>query len=291
MSNVEIRPVLEHELSEATNVDLLAQGRGDIVASRPPGHVSRVVRHLFETGIAMAAFNETGAMIGSGASLKRDGTLVLAQLFVLPNRQSSGVGGRLLEAVMPPGPEARATVASSDPRAVALYMRAGMLPRWPHFDLEASSASLRDLPETGITIVEDSGIDEEFAAWDAEMSGRQRPEEHRYLLGHLSGTALWFERGGVRIGYGYAGRAGDTILLGPIGCRDESDARDCVLAAVRWATGHASEIGIELSGLHAALKPLIDAGMHIHDLQTFMASDPTRFGDPRRYVPTGAPFF
>ena len=52
---------------------------------------------------------------------------MLADLFVEPGRLGTGLGRPLLSALFEDAP-VRATFASSDPRALPLYVRAGMTP-------------------------------------------------------------------------------------------------------------------------------------------------------------------
>ena len=52
---------------------------------------------------------------------------MLADLFVEPGRLGQGLGRPLLTALFEDAP-VRATFASSDPRALPLYVRAGMTP-------------------------------------------------------------------------------------------------------------------------------------------------------------------
>ena len=80
-------------------------------------------------------------MIAFAAVVERAGVAHLADLFVLPERFGQGIRGQLLAEIL--GDAAmRTTFASSDPRALPLYVRNGMIPLSPNLYLEVDSASL-----------------------------------------------------------------------------------------------------------------------------------------------------
>ncbi len=103
----------------------------------------------------MVVAEQGGRVVAFGGSLVRsDGVRgsrwFLSDLFVDPSLQSSGAGRAILDRLLAsasPGVH-RATMASSDPRAQALYARAGMAPRWPALYLSAR-ADATPLGRTG----------------------------------------------------------------------------------------------------------------------------------------------
>lgn len=64
---------------------------------------------------------------------------MLTDLFVDPVRHGTGIGRALLAALWPAEDRepARFTFASHDPRAMPLYVRAGLIPYWPLLYLQA----------------------------------------------------------------------------------------------------------------------------------------------------------
>ena len=52
-----------------------------------------------------------------------------------PAQQSAQLGGMLRRRVLPQDERIYCTFSSTDPRALALYIRMGMRPQWPHFNL------------------------------------------------------------------------------------------------------------------------------------------------------------
>jgi hypothetical protein len=188
-----------------------------------------------------------------------------------------------------------ATIASSDPRAAALYIRAGMRPRWPNFWLRAESARLHPRAPAEVAVVAANPVDTALLEWDAALAGRRRPEDLAYYVRECAAVALWFERGERRLGYGYVQRRSpeslwypDAYTLGPIGAYTPADAAACVLAAVEWACSRAEVLRVAVPGPHPALPQLLEAGFHIVDLETFLTSAEEPLADGERYLPSGS---
>ena len=80
-------------------------------------------------------------VVGLAAVVERSGVTHLADLFVLPDRFGRGIGGRLLAMILGDATR-RTTFASSDPRALPLYVRNGMIPWWPNLYLDIDSGCL-----------------------------------------------------------------------------------------------------------------------------------------------------
>ena len=103
--------------------------------------------HLLSTGRVFVA-EDGDQVVGFGAVVERFGVTHLADLFVLPDRFGEGIGGQLLDAVFSDA-ALRTTFASSDPRAMPLYVRAGMSPLWPNLYLDV------DVVDAAVTVVDD----------------------------------------------------------------------------------------------------------------------------------------
>src|SRR6185369_6481376 len=89
-----------------------------------------------------------GLVAGFGGVLRRGELTHLGDLFVAGDRQSAGLGRALLDGLLD-GASRRVTYASADPRAVALYVRYGMIPRQPLLYLAG--------PADALSIVDDFG--------------------------------------------------------------------------------------------------------------------------------------
>ena len=268
-------------------------------ANPPPlGEPHPWLRHVLRTGTLLVAERD-GAVIGFAGIIERGELVYLTDLFVAPETQSHGVGGALLNAILPRDGRKLATIGSSDPRALALYIRAGMAPEWPDFQIHVERERWRaaDVDLGGLQVVEAARLDPDLLAWDAEISGRSRPEEHQYWVDECAGTPFWFQRAGERIGFGYVRLAPETTLqpadmavVGPIGVRDSRHATACILAAVGWALEHAPRARLLVPGPHPALGPLLTAGGVIEYVEMFLCSAPPCV-DATRYLPSDGAFF
>lgn len=298
---------METLIRAATPVDLpavfytwlAAEGEAPEQAPRPDDAAPSALAHVLESGRMLVA-ERAGRVIGFATAIARGQVTFLGQLFVLPEVQSAGVGQRLLRAVMPDDGWQRATVSSSDPRATALYVRHGMRPFWPVFDLAVSVERLGCLPETDVAVAVARPEDSNLIGMDAEIAGRLRPQDHSYWVEHKAGVPLRFERGGKTLGYGYvlvqpqssdARWYGDTVRVGPLGVHDEADAVDCLVCALNWARERGGRLSVLVPGPHPGLRTLLEAGFHIGEIETFLSSGEQPFTDGRRYIPSGGGLF
>jgi GNAT superfamily N-acetyltransferase len=250
-------------------------------------------RHELETG-EMCVAERSEQIIGFAAALTRSSATYLAELFVAKAYQSSGVGKRLLGAVLPQDGRIIYTLSSRDPRALTLYVRAGMQPRWPHLWLRALAENLNTLPASAVEVIVGQGDDPLIRQWDSRISGRDRSLDYPFWIEQRQAVPLWFRRQGQLVGYGFAHRPSpdslwypDALTLGPIGTLAEGDAIACVLAAVHWARQEAAVLRLALPGPHPALPLLLAHGFQITYVETFVSSSTQPLFDPRCYVSSG----
>ncbi|MEU8386428.1 GNAT family N-acetyltransferase [Streptosporangium sp. NPDC048865] len=105
----------------------------------PPGRDFLDAERIF--GALALAPAPDGRALGFGGTLRRGAVTHLGDLFVLPESQSSGVGRALLAELLA-GDGPKVTFASSDPRAMSLYIRHGLRPRCPLLYLTGPAAGL-----------------------------------------------------------------------------------------------------------------------------------------------------
>lgn len=296
MTDVQIRRAIEADLPEVYEVWHRTVHQGH--SSAPPAAaLLPLFRHELTTGHMWVAEGED-SLVGFAALLVRSEIAFLAELFVVPTLQSRGIGGALLQHALSTPATVYCTMSSRDPRALALYVRAGMRCHWPHFLLTSTSRVLRHLPRGDLTVAVADRGDPDIVAWDARIGGRERPEDHAYWQRVLGAVPLWFKRGDAPLGYGYVWRSpegpgGANVGLGPLGVGARADVVACVGAALQWVS-HESQPGarmhrVAIPGPHLALVPLLEAGFRISDVETFCCSRPDLFFDPQVYIAPAGP--
>jgi GNAT superfamily N-acetyltransferase len=293
MLDMTIRPATSDDLAAINHIFYLNEVRGD--PAPPPEQPVSAFRHVLETGeLLVADAAADSAIVGFAGRIVRTGVAFLTDLFVAPDRQSAGLGSALLAAAFPPDLPARCTLASTDPRAHALYTRAGMRPCWPSYWVRARPAELRTLPVEGVEAVEAAPDDPALAAWDTAICGRMRPAEFAFWRAEYDAVPLWFRRVGETVGYGWIARrspasfwAPQAYTIGPVGARTPRDAAAGVCAAVEWARTRCEALRLAVPGPHPALGPLLTAGGQIVYVETFCATAGFAVFDPERYLASG----
>lgn len=264
----------------------------------PPAGDPALYQHELANG-EVYVVERAGEVIGFATLLPRSGVVFLADFFVRADAQSTGIGQKLLRQILPQDGRLYCTLSSADPRALALHIRLGLRPRWPHFCLRATADQIGSLPDPAeINLEEGPPNDPALLQWDTAISGRHRPADHTYWLEQTKATPLWFKRQNQIIGYGYAQGCSpeslwhpQAITLGPIGVRSAADAALCVSAAVRWARPRTKALLIGLPASHPALAPLLAARFKITYVETFLASAEPTFFDPACYIPGSSTLF
>jgi len=289
------RPAHEADLRGAYEV-FYRNEVGDSPHPPPLGDIPPHLRHVLHTGTIYVA-EQDGKVLAFAGAITRGNITFLTDLFVLPTQQSSQLGKTLLHGILPQDDLVHCTAASSDPRALALYIRAGMRPQWPDFALRLEKPT-REWPSTSdVEIIEADAADPELVEWDAQISGRSRPVDLLYWVREQRAVPLWFRRQGQTVGYAYIRLRGGMVwdaqacVLGPIGVYTPQDATACVLAAAHWALQHAEVLRVDVLGPHPCLATLLERGFRIDHVDTFVSSTDTPFFDARCYIASGGDLF
>jgi hypothetical protein len=210
----------------------------------------------------------------------------LTELFVLPGQQSGGAGRELLARVFPTeGAARRAIIASPDIRAQALYLKAGVYPRFPIYYFgrpPEATAVATDLVFEPITAWPEqrASLDE----LDMAALGFRRGEDHAWLNSDRQGYLYY--RAGRPVGYGYLG-----VRNGPFALLDASDY-PAVLAHAELEAARAGrrECGFEVPMVNqAAVDHLLGRGYRLDSFMTVMMND-VPFGRFENYIVTSPPF-
>ncbi|MFB4264055.1 GNAT family N-acetyltransferase [Nonomuraea sp. GTA35] len=216
--------------------------------------------------------DEGGQARGFGGTLRRGGLTHLGDLFVLPAHQSSGLGRALLAGLLA-GDGPKATFASSDHRALALYVRHGLRPWCPLLYLTGPATALPG-PPVRVT------SPDEVAALDAAVAGGDRGRTLAWYAA-LPGVTAY----AAGEGYAFVRATADQALVGPAGGAAPRDCVNAVLGALA-VTATPGTAKIAVPGTHPLVPVLLAAGWRIRDLDTLMADDAAlALIHPDRYVP------
>ncbi|MGI8406484.1 MAG: GNAT family N-acetyltransferase [Thermomicrobiales bacterium] len=141
----------------------------------------------------MVVCEEEGEIAGFATTITRGEVVYLAELFMRSDRQSGGVGKLLLQRVLQGATNGVCTLGSTDPRAMALYIRAGMRPLWPNLWLrrELTTGATPVLENLGVVVEQAIVNDPELIEWDREASKRFRPMAPAIWMGGCRGRSLW----------------------------------------------------------------------------------------------------
>ncbi|NUW41446.1 GNAT family N-acetyltransferase [Nonomuraea rhodomycinica] len=170
-------------------------------------------------GRLVLAPTANGRARGFGGTLRRGEVTHLGDLFVLPEHQSSGVGRALLAELLGGGGP-KVTFASSDPRAMGLYIRYGLRPWCPLLYLTGPASGLPAPPVR-------EARPEDVVELDARAGGGARP-----------GTLAWYAATpGVTPyttgeGYAFARVSGGDVVIGPAGGTTPQDCAEAALGAL-----------------------------------------------------------
>jgi GNAT superfamily N-acetyltransferase len=273
----EIRLATIDDLAAIRSILALHNNDGPVVVA---DIVGPYMRYLISRGRTYVALVDD-AIVGFGSGLDTGRSIHLADLFVHPDHLGRGIGRPILAAARrPAGP--RTTFASEDPRALPIYVRAGMTPLWPSLYLQGAVTALPDAPGSLTAHASDA---DELIAIERKWTGRDRADDHRYWAA-MPGADTFTIRDGaevVAIGHARSRQLVETRVLDRLVIHPDADPVATTLVALARAGGR-GEVMACLLGPHPALRPLLDAGFHVVDRDQFMASDSTLV-DPERLIP------
>jgi GNAT superfamily N-acetyltransferase len=278
-SRFEIREAAESDVP-AIRAILAAHGNdGEIVVADVVGPY---LLHLIVRGGARVAV-EDSEVVGFGATIDAGRSVHLADLFIRPDRIGRGIGKPLLAAAYGDASR-RTTFASDDPRALPIYVRAGMLPLWASLYLEGPADRLPAPPRSLRT---EPATPDVLAATEGAWTGADRLSDHRFWSSQPDADTFMVIDGEdvVAIGSGRARQASpvrvlDRLVVHPDAAVDPVPATFAALA--RAARG--GVILACIQGPSPVLRPLLDLGFRIADRDQFMSSEPDLV-DPARLVP------
>jgi GNAT superfamily N-acetyltransferase len=227
--------------------------------------------------------DDHGRIIAFGIVMRRGTEAFLSFLFVEPSWQGRRIGRGVLDACIRgcgEGVEHIATCAEANqPVSTGLYAKLGMAPRTPIYLLRGG---LRDgaLPELPIGIERRPVAAEAVAAFDRELVGHERPQDHAFWARERQG-ALFLDGQGSVLGYGYAHASG---RIGPVAAAEPAYLPAFIGYLVRITEVLEGRQLVVPGPAISALQPLLDAGLRIDGTPAvYCAQGPGPALD--RYVP------
>jgi hypothetical protein len=236
--------------------------------------------HLITTGRALVV-DEGDRVVAFGATVDTGRGRHLTDLFVRIERLGQGIGRPLLDGLfgsdMP-----RTTFASGDPRAMPLYIRAGMAPLWTSLYLAGEAAVLPDL-DRGLT--SGDADPSTLTGLERDWNGRERSTEHAFWASQAEADPFVILDGDdvVAGGYGRARQRGPERALDRLVVRPDREPVGPIVAALR-RVARGGRVAACVPGPNPAVRPLIEAGFRLEDRDTYMASEPDLI-DPARLIP------
>lgn len=250
------------------------------------------VEHLVARARVPVAFSDDGGAIGMAGAIDvgRPEVRFLTDLFVRPDRQDMGAGRALLAAAFD-GASQRLTFSSADPRALGMYIRAGLRPWWPVLYMSVDRSVL--VPTAGgvapdvVSVTAEAGDVATTADWSRTWTGMDRAVDFAYYAGLPDGAGHVMRQASVVAAVAWsnrtrndAWRAVDHVSIAP-----GADALVVTIAALRAALGEAPGLVITFPGPHPAVPWLLDRGARITDRDQYCATDPSLL-DPERILPS-----
>jgi GNAT superfamily N-acetyltransferase len=242
--------------------------------------------HLARTADQFWLAERDGQAVGYARSIRRGEVRELTDFFVLPTEQSAGVGGELLARAFPRDDIAhRAIVATSDSRAVALYLKAGVYARFPIYYFSRSPEAVTLTTDLTVEPVAVSPqVIETLAGLDLAVLGHRRDVDHLWLLSQRQGYLYYRDR--QPIGYGYV-----SASSGPFALLHETDFPAVLAHAESQAAAAGHPFGVEVPLVNrAAVDYLLSRGFQMDSFFAFFMSD-VPFGRFEQYLFTSPPFF
>ena len=228
---------------------------------------------------------EDGEIVAYARSIEHDGLQELTEFFVLPRRQSGGLGRELLTRAFPDaGSRFRTIIATLDERALSRYLKAGVYGRFPikYFFRTAETVDVKtDLTFEPMQLPKHlEGIE----SIDKNIVDHSRGPVHEWLARTREGFI--YKRLGKLVGYGYLGPS-----TGPFALLDDNDFPAVLAHAESRMAEKGGEFGVEVPLINKkAIQYLMDRKFQIDAFTAlFMSNKP--FGRFENYLCFSPIFF
>jgi GNAT superfamily N-acetyltransferase len=239
---------------------------------------------------------EADRIVGSAFSWACGHLWFLAELFIAPGRQGSGIGGELLRRTFAHADEVGARTKALitftfNTASQGLYIRNGLFPRLPLYMFSTGSENCRIVKSQSwkrvnklVASVTDLAA---LVSIDMEALGISREKHHRYLLGDPEMQGFLLSDGRKLVGYAYTSSTGH---VGPLAVTEPEAMGPVFEAALDIAaSGNGPQVSAFLPGsCKSALSIVAARGMRI-TMPMVLVSD-REFGDWPCYLPRNPGF-
>ena len=291
MTLTQYRPVREAEMPEAVEIFLASVAdmyrRHNIKQPAPPRPlVEKFYDHIRRTGIFHVA-EVDGKITAICHAIVRDHLWFLSGFWALPRLQGQGIGRTLLERVWDEGSRAGAKIfftwSSVDVRAMATYMKFGMLPGYQILNFvgafQSSSEALRGYETQPLDIETAMNIDE-------QVRGTRRECDHQFSIAEFKAEGRQLVREERAVGYYYFSNG----TIGSAAWLKEEDAEALLESACREVSKQAEQIRLMIPGVnHSAIRFALRAGLKLVSYSHLLTTEP--FGQMEKYLPSGPSLF
>jgi GNAT superfamily N-acetyltransferase len=240
------------------------------------------------TGLSVA--EDAGEIVGLSFSWMNGAFWFLADLFVLPRYQGSGVGGELLRRAFDHAETNRATnraliTFAYNRASIGLYARRGLFPRVPLYKLAGAGVTLAASVAEEMSYTPLDGSARELAVLigiDESCLGLSRQKHHRYLSTASGMRGFLLRQASDAIGYAYLSSDGH---IGPLAVTSPA-AMGAAFGTMLAVANHQStpEISAFIPGSSEdAMSIALRMGMKLVRPMVMLSAKP--FGDWTRYLP------
>lgn len=276
------------DLGQRLGVETISGGQDEATLAQLWERRRSLFEHLANTAAHFWLAESGEQPVGYARSVLRDGLYELTEFFVLPGRQSGGVGRGLLERAFPSTQEGvthQAIVATTDTRAVVRYLKRGVYPRFATSYF--SRPSRRVAAPADLSAEPISATPETLAILgtvDGALLGHRRDVDHTWLLTNCQGYL--YRRGKKLLGYGYVGASS-----GPFALLEAADFPAVLAHAEAEAAALNLEFGLEVPLINrVAVDYLLGQGFRMDAFLALVMFD-VPFGKFEHYIFPSPPFF
>lgn len=274
------------DLGERLNVTVITGGQDPEVRRKLWQRRRPLFEHLAQTAHQFWLAELDGEPIGYARSILRSGVWELTEFFVLPRKQSAGVGRELLRRVLPTEKvRHKVIIATPDLRAQARYLKAGVYSRFPITYFWREPQEVQE--QTDLIIEPLTASSKTFSTLrkiDLQVLGHHHDENHAWFLAQREGYL--YLRDGEAVAYGYTGH-----YNGPFALLDDGDFPAVLAHAEGRAARLGHRFGVEVPLMNrSAVDYLLGRGYRLDSFFAFFMSD-APFGRFDHYLFPSPPFF